>query len=142
MCKPNLSSSQKALLRSIAGTKRYTLVRLELRSTKESSLRSIALADVHLNQPDESMETVKERAAELRALEQMGLITLDYRPGIVVVSDFDVYMQSAIYRLFLDTVDEVKTRPGTLFDIPLMKKGRVWLTKAGEKLVSDLTKEG
>lgn len=54
------------LLQEIARSKRYPVVRFELKSTKDRSLRSTALNHVRIQKADEGIEEIKERGAALQ----------------------------------------------------------------------------
>lgn len=127
-----LSVSDAALLQDIASVKHYSLVRFELRSSRESSLRSVALPDVHLLSAEDTMDEVKERGAALRRLQEAGLVTLDYRPAVLAASAYAVYARSSLYALFCGMVREGAQKPGFLFDTPYLKKGRAVLTARGQ----------
>ena len=128
-----LSLQEKTLLREIADTKRYTVVRLELRSTKEDSLRSTALAHVHMQHPEESMEEVKATGALIASLESKGLVRTDYERFATLASDYAVYADSLVFRQLCQLVEEGKKRQGFLFDTPYIKRGQVFLTPAGKR---------
>ncbi|HJD23169.1 MAG TPA: hypothetical protein H9694_03375 [Firmicutes bacterium] len=131
----SLSPEDRALLATIAGVKRYPLVRLELRSSRERELRSTALNHVRLENPDEPMAAIKARGQALARLEQAGLIKIDYRPAVTVAADYAVYRQSAVYRELCALVEEGKGRPGFLFDTPHIRRGRAVLTPKGRRIL-------
>ena len=130
-----LTKEKAQLLRSIADTKRYTVVRLELRSKKEDSLRSTALNHVHLDEPETSMEEVKALSSQIAALLDKGFIHADYELFATLASDYEVYQKSLVYRLLCELVEAGKKRPGFLFDTPYIKRGRLILTPKGKKAV-------
>lgn len=126
-----LRPEERELLTTIAGVKRYPLVRLELWSSRERELRSTALNHVRLEHAEEPMAIVKRRGETLARLEQEGLILLDYRPAVTVAADYAVYKESAVYRQLCELVEEGKNRPGFLFDTPHIRRGRAVLTAKG-----------
>ena len=130
-----LTMEELKLLREIAASKWYTLVRLELRNTKESSLRSTALNHVHLERSEEclSMEAVKSRSALIVSLEVKEMIKTDYALFATLASHYAVYQQSSVYQLLCELVKEGKSRPGFLFDVACIKRGRAVLTEKGKQ---------
>ncbi|HIW73382.1 MAG TPA: hypothetical protein H9684_03590 [Firmicutes bacterium] len=131
-----LRPEDRALLGSVAGARRYPLVRLELRSSRERELRSTALNHVRLERPDEGMEALRARGEALARLEEAGLIRLDYRPAVTVAADYAVYRESDVYHRLCELVAEGKTRPGFLFDTPHIRRGRAVLTARGRRLLA------
>lgn len=136
-----LNFEDTQLLKEIAKEKRYSIVRFELRSSKEETLQSVALPNVHLKAENESMEVVKARGAALQQLNDQGYISIDFRPGVFVVSDFDIYPKSELYKQLCELTEESKKKKGFLFDIPYIKKGRVELTAKGRSAIKDNKKE-
>lgn len=128
---PGITAQERELLREIRGSRRYPVTRFELRSTREPSLRSTALDNVHLRDPGEGMEEVKARAALLRSLEEKGLIVLNFELISYVKSDYQPYHDSALFTLLSRTVEEGRGREGFLFDYPFLKKGLAALTLRG-----------
>lgn len=136
-----LTFEDTELLKEIAKEKRYSIVRFELSSSKEESLRMIALPNVHLKYEDESIEVVKARGAVLQRLKENGYIAIDFRPGIFVVADFEIYPKSELYTQLCELAKKGKSKRDFLFDIPYIKKGRVALTAKGKAAVEKNQKE-
>ena len=130
-----LSPEERALLESVAASKRYPVVRFELWSSRDRELRSTALNNVRLEAADEPMETVKARGDKLARLTEAGLIRLDFGPAVTVASDYAVYGRSAVYALLCGMVEEGKGRPGFLFDTPHIRRGRAVLTARGRRFL-------
>ena len=128
-----LTIEETELLGKIAEAKRYALVQFELGSSKDTSLRSIALRNVHIVEEDESMQIVKARGAVLQRLSDEGYIILDFHPAVHVASDYAIYSKSAIYMQLCEMAEEAKTKPGFLYDSPCIRKGSVVLTAKGRK---------
>lgn len=137
-----LACEDMELLKDIAEQKRYSIVRFELASSKEETLRMIALPNVHLKYENEPIEVVKARGAALRRLQENGVITIDFRPGIFVTADFELYPKSDLYAQLCELAEKAKGRHGYLFDIPLIKKGRVALTEKGRSALAPAKKDG
>ena len=123
------------LLREIARSKRYPVVRFELKSTKDRSLRSTALNHVRIQKADEGIEEIKERGTALKELEEEGMVVIDYALPVTLSADYAVYEQSKAFQLLKQTVEEGKSRPGFLFDQAVMRRGMVQLTSRGKKSI-------
>ncbi|GEM_PF-627626 len=134
----NLTEDEKKILTEIRNEKRYPIVRLEVHSSEEEELVNTALNYVRITDPDDSMELVKARGAALKSLMEQGLVFIDYTVQIWVSGDYDVYYKSKIYELLCHTVMESAKRPGTLFNLPYMRKGYADLTLRGEKTAAML----
>lgn len=130
-----LLSEEKGLLLEIAVAKRYPVVNLEMHSSKESSLRTTVLPNVHLKATGETMEVVKARGEQLKKLAEGGFIEIDFRPAVYVASDYTIYSESSIYKQLKEMAKESKKKPDFLFDIPHIKKGRAVITDKGREAV-------
>lgn len=129
-----LSNNQLQLLNRIAACKRFPVARLELRSTKDSSLRSVALDNVILSDKNDSMDMVKELGTTLAQLEEMELVQIDFALKVAVSSDYTIFRESDIYAQLCELAEQAKGREGFLFDTPAIKKGLVRLTAKGQSL--------
>lgn len=78
-----ITAAEKALLREIGDGRRYPVVCFELRSSREPSLRSVALREVHMETGRETMEEVKARR---RAAEKSGAKRAACGCGMVCLS--------------------------------------------------------
>ena len=134
----DLTEEEKQILQEINREKRFPIVRLELHNSEEEELVNIALNYVRITQPNDSMETVKAKGAALKSLMERGLVFIDYTVHVWVSGDYDVYYKSEIYELLFHTVMESAKRPGTVFNLPYMRKGYAALTYKGSKLASVL----
>ena len=99
--------------------------------------RAVALAPVYLGAPDDTMEQVKRLGAELKALEDMELLTLDYDMPIQGYA-YEEYKASALYAYFAETVREAAAKPNATFDTPVLELGSMALTDIGEDMVDTL----
>ena len=126
-----LTENERLLLDEIYREKRYPVVRLELRSTKDKALVSTALPDVHLKTARDTMDEVKARAACLRELEQKGYIRIEYSLFVTVSADYALYYESDIFGLLTALTKEGKNRRDFLFDTPYIKRGRAVITCKG-----------
>lgn len=127
----NISKEEKEILRAVADSRRFPIVRFELRSTKEEELVSTALNHVWITDTQDSMETVKARAAVLQSLQEKKLIKINYSMKAWVASDYKIYYASKLYEMLCHMVLEGQNNPKFLFDMPYMKRGMVTLTKVG-----------
>ena len=91
-----LWKKDKSLLREIAA-RRYPVVQLELHSTKDTSLRSVALPRMHLEEAEETLESVKERGASLGRLEEAGFLVLHFGCQVSRKDEYASYEMSRIY---------------------------------------------
>lgn len=127
----DLTRREKQTLTELSQSTRYPIVRFELHSDAEPELLSIALNHVRIVEEDDSMELVRERAEALRHLAELGLVRLEYGVAVWGASDYTVYYRSRLYESFCQTVMEGAKRPGFLFDLAVMNRGRACLTKKG-----------
>ena len=127
----NISKEEKQALQIIQNSKRFPIVRFELHSTKEKELVSTALNYVRITDAQDSMETVKARAAVLQSLQEKKLIKINYSMKAWVASDYKIYYASKLYEMLCHMVMEGQNNPKFLYDMPYMKRGMVTLTKAG-----------
>lgn len=130
-----LKDKELVLLWEIKLRNSVPVVRFELRSSVERELVSVALSNVLLTTQEDTMETVKETGAMLQALEDQGLIRIDYHLAVTVKSDYDNFGESSLYQYFCKTVEESRSNPKFLFDTPYLKRGRVTLTAKGERIL-------
>ena len=126
-----LTRREKQTLVELSQAARYPIVRFELHSSEEEELLSVALDAVRITETDDSMEFVKERGAALRHLADLGLVVLDYDVSVWGQGDYDVYYRSNLYELFCHTAMEAAQKPGFLFNLAVLRKGRARLTRTG-----------
>ena len=113
------------------------VVRFWLKSSLSSHLELEALAPVYLEKSEDSLDTVKTTGKVLKALEQKGLLTLDYdRP--LSGGDYSLYESSVLYNYFKETVAKGSRRPGYLYDLPFLECGSIALTTLGQQAVEQL----
>lgn len=134
----DLSEEEQKILREIRNAKRYPIARLELHNSEEEELISIALNYVRVTDPEDSMETVKTRAAALRSLMERGLVFIDYTVKVWVSGDYSVYYQSKVYEALCHAVMEGAKRPGAVFNLPYLRKGYASLTRKGKSTAAVL----
>ncbi len=126
-----LTKREKKILRELSQASRYPIARFELHCDQEEELVSVALNYVRIAEEDDSMDLVKERAAALQHLMELGLVFIDYTTSVWVAGDYDVYYRSRLYELFCRTAMEGAKRPGFLFNLAYLRKGYAMLTEKG-----------
>lgn len=129
----NLSKEQKLFISNIKNSKRFAVTRFELRSSTEPDLISTALNYVHLENPNESMETVKKRSALIEKMYHDGLINVCYHLPLSARSDFQVYLDSDVYHQLCQLVEDGKQKPDFLFDTAYLKRGVITVTEKGRQ---------
>ncbi len=102
---------------------------------------AIALDPVYISAPEDSMDRVKEIGAELIALEEGGLITLDYDAPLKGYP-YEEYKSSDLFALFVQTVKEAAALPEHSYDVPVLELGSMALTEAGERMAAAITMKG
>ena len=125
-----LTEREQAFIRCLAQVPYLPVVRFLLRSTKSEHLEAIALEPVYLLDTGDSMEHGQESGDVLRGLEEKGLITLDYDAPLQGY-DYQIFLDSHVYRFFQETVEEAKSRQDFLYDIGVMEQGSMALTQRG-----------
>jgi len=133
-----LTEDEKKILLEMQNEKRYPIVRLELHSSQEDELVNTALNYVRITDETDSMELVKARGIALQSLMEKGLVFIDYTIRVWVVGDYTIYYKSKIYELLCNTVLESSKQPGTIFDMPYLRKGYANLTARGEEIAEKL----
>jgi hypothetical protein len=103
----------------------------------EEEIKVAAMTPVYILSTQDDLAAVKEQAKTLLALEEKGLITLDYD---IPLNNFDYeeYRQSAAYAYFADSIEEGKNQEGFLFDTAELETGSIALTEQGETLVKQM----
>lgn len=132
-----LSALQKKMLFKMRW-ERFPVARFELHNDREEDLVMTALDNVWIQEPEDSMETVKERAAALRELEEAGLIQMNFASPTVVSGDHTVYYKSELYALLCRTALEAAQLPDNLFNLPCLCKGYAEPTLQGRRAVRKL----
>jgi len=119
-----LNAKETAMLKKLSEAKSLELVRFALKSTKSPHFESVALAPVYMPDGDATIEAVRETGKILKTLEEYGLIFLDYEQRLEN-GDYSVYENSKLYKGFLNTVEEAKSKEGFIFDIPVLDCGSI-----------------
>ena len=128
-----LTADQRALISDIKNRRRYPVVRLELRSSRESELISTALNFVHIEDIHDTMETVKARGNLIREMSQMRLIRVCFHLPVSARSDFQIYYDSDVFAQLRELVKEGENKPEFLFDTAAIKRGVITVTEKGRR---------
>ena len=130
-----LDLGELALLFELMETPFLPLCRFTMtKAGEEDTVRVTALAPVYFNAPDTTMEECKQIADALIHLEEKDLITLDYDMPLENY-DYNEYINSDLYKWFIETVEEGKGKEGFLCDTAVLDKGSMALTEKGKAVV-------
>lgn len=130
----DLSILQQNFLLALYEKRYLPVARFALQNAQNDDVYGIALEPVYLGSPNDTIDRVKEIGEALNALEQGGLLTLDYDIPLGNYP-YDEYEQADLYRYFVETVGEGAQQPGALFDVAALEKGSMALTPEGEQRV-------
>jgi hypothetical protein len=125
------------LLSTLAQVSYLPLTQLLLKSTKSDHLEAVALSPVYLEDSGESMEQVKQTGEMLLELEEYGLISLDFDLELKGY-DYQLYLDSAVFALLQQTVEEGRGREDFLYDLAEVERGSMALTDLGYAVVDRL----
>lgn len=129
-----MSILQQNMLLALYERRFLPVARFGLAKEGEASIQATALAPVYLGTPKDTMEQVKSLGDELAQLEAGGLITLDYDLPLGGYP-YTEYKEAELYAYFVKTVQEAASKPGHVFDTPVLELGSMALTDAGEAAV-------
>ena len=113
---------------------RMPVARFELFSSAEPELVSVALSDVVLLDPDDTMEQVKDRAAQLARFREKGLLTIRYDLRFADGDLTALYEDSALFGELWVLSQQGRGREGFLFDDARVRMGVITLTPKGRDL--------
>lgn len=100
----------------------------------DNHFESIALSNVFIQSPHQTINQTKDTGSMLKGLEEKGIITLDYDIPLDGC-DYSDYKNSDIYQEFCGVVDEGKSNPNFLGKEAVLECGSIALTPVGEQLV-------
>ncbi|MEG2679786.1 MAG: hypothetical protein RR949_07565 [Oscillospiraceae bacterium] len=126
----DVTENQAAFLRQLCQCKALPIARYVVTSSAEESFQCVALSPVFLRSAADEMPAVKEAGAFLSAMEQAGLLTLDYDMTLGNYP-YDEYKNAALFAHFQKTVAEGAGRPGFLGDTAGQELGSMALTDRG-----------
>lgn len=132
-----MNNERQRLLDAAAQQGGLPIVRFELRSSRENSLRSTALDLVWMTDAADSMELVKARSACIREALEEGLARVNFHLPVTARSRYTVYLESVLYADFCRMTEEGGRRPGFLFDTPFLKRGVLTLTAKGRRVLDE-----
>ena len=101
------------------------IARFELISSLDEELLSVALNDVVLLDPEDTMEEVKDRAAQIARFREKGLLTVRYDMRI---ADGDLFDELWVL------AQQGRGKDGFLFDDAQVRMGLIVLTAKGRGL--------
>ncbi len=130
------TAAQRDFLRNFAPIAPLPIANYLVKSSKEDAFENIALRDVCLRSAEDSVETIKETAAFLQALEASNLIAIDYDTPLADES-YAHYAHSASFLLLQDTVAQGAAQNNFLGDIADLEKGCIAMTAWGKEQIAE-----
>ena len=131
-----LSDDEKSFLSVLAKTPFLPIVSFVAKSSKSDHLENIMLSPVYIENSEDALFAVKNRAEILNSLEEKGAISIDYDLKIEN-ADYDFYKNSEVYKYFVEIINESKANPDFIFDIPYMECGSIALTGIGQEIIDE-----
>ena len=113
---------------------RMPIARFELVSSLDEELLSVALNDVVLLDPEDTMEEVKERAAQIARFREKGLLTTRYDMQIANGDLAAMYEDSNLFNELWVLAQQGRGKEGFLFDDARVRMGLIVLTAKGREL--------
>lgn len=110
------------------------VARFELVSSLDDELVSVALNDVVLLDPEDTMEEVKDRAAQLARFREKGLLYTRYDFHVADGDLFAMYEDSNLFNELWVMAQQGRGREGFLFDDARVRMGLIVLTAKGREL--------
>lgn len=132
-----LSKEELTFLLELSQVAYLPLAQFVMTNSENDAIGFIAMPAVYLKTPEDSLEAVKERSKTLRALEQKGLISLDYEVPLEGY-DYKEYLESATYAYFEETVNQGKEQPDFICDTAEIDLGSMALTALGIRAVDSI----
>lgn len=99
----------------------------------------VALEPVFISDVKDSMAQVKEIGQELRSLEEMGLLVIEYDMPIENYT-YREYKEAELYAYFEKTMTEAGKMPNATFDLAKLELGSMVLSEEGAQFVQELIK--
>ncbi len=130
-----LSQDQMALLAALMRHGYLPIARFCMMNSEDEEIFAVALEPVYIVDSADSMEIVKETGELFTSLADRGLITLDYDEPLKGYA-YAEYETSELYAYFVDTMKEAAGQKGFVFNTPLLEKGSVALTQAGQDMLN------
>lgn len=127
-----LTPKQKDFLLELSLQTALPVARFLICSDIEDDFVVEALAPAYILSPDDTMETVKQQAAFLTELEQLGCITFAYGTPISKYPYLE-YTKSDLYGYFEKTVKDGASRPNFLGNLAVLERGSMQITNCGQR---------
>ena len=112
---------------------RMPIARFELLSSNEPDLLSVALDDVVLLDPEDTMAEVKDRAAQLARFRAHGLLDTRYDIHYADSGLLELYEESNLFNELWVLCQQGRGREGFLFDHAQVRMGLIVLTEKGRE---------
>jgi len=113
---------------------RMPIARFELLSSLDEELVSVALNDVVLLSPEDTMAEVKERAAQIARFREKGLLTTRYDFHYASSGLWELYENSNLFNELWVLTQQGRGKEGFLFDHAQVRMGLIVLTQKGREL--------
>ena len=110
------------------------IARFELVSSLDDELLSVALNDVVLLDPEDTMEEVKDRAAQIARFREKGLLTTRYDMRVADGDLTAMYENSNLFNELWVLAQQGRGKEGFLFDNARVRMGLIALTAKGRDL--------
>lgn len=113
---------------------RMPIARFELVSSLDEELLSVALDDVVLLDPEDTMEEVKERAAQIARFREKGLLATRYDIRYADGDLMALYENCNLFNELWVLSQQGRGKEGFLFDHAQVRMGLIVLTPKGRDL--------
>lgn len=113
---------------------RMPIARFQLTSSLDEELVSVALDDVVLLDPEDTMEEVKERAAQIARFREKGLLVTRYDIRFADGDLTAMYEDSNLFNELWVLAQQGRGKEGFLFDDAQVRMGLILLTPKGRDL--------
>ncbi len=130
----SITEAQADVLLAIHQRGYLPIARFALCSSRNEDAYAVAMEPVYIADPKEDIDTVKANGELFAALEDLGLVTLDYDLRLDGYA-YQEYEQSSLYAYFVETVKEASQKPGFVLDTPILELGSVAITDEGLKVL-------
>ncbi len=130
----SITEAQADVLLAIHQRGYLPIARFALCSSRNEDAYAVAMEPVYIADPKEDIDTVKANGELFAALEDLGLVTLDYDLHLDGYA-YQEYEQSSLYAYFVETVKEASQKPGFVLDTPILELGSVAITDEGLKVL-------
>ncbi len=98
-----------------------------VKSSQNHDFEMVALSPVYLTDPKATMAEIRTTGDMLCALEDQGLLTLDFDIPLDPMS-YEIYEKSDVFALLCDTVEQSKGHSNHWGDTPTIEQGSIAIT--------------